>query len=44
MSNKTQNQSSHSGVTRILALAMAILVTSGVIVYAVTFLVNLFGG
>ena len=37
-------KSSYSNWTRILALAMAILVASGVVVYLATFFINLFGG
>ena len=41
MANK-QIKSSHSKWTRALALAMAILVASGVVVYLITFVMNLF--
>jgi len=44
MANNKGNTSSHSKATRALALAMAVLVASGVVVYLVTFLINLFGG
>ena len=37
-----KTKSSYSKWTRALALAMAILVASGVVVYLVTFLINLF--
>ncbi len=43
MSNKPTKSSSHPAPIRALALALAILVASGVVVYLVTFFLNLFG-
>lgn len=43
MSNKPEKKSAHSAPVRALALAMAILVASGVVVYLITFFLNLFG-
>ena len=43
MSNKS-NTSSHSLAVRIMALILSVLVASGVLVYLVTLLINLFGG
>ncbi len=40
MANKSK--SSHSPATRALALALAILVSSGIVVYLVTFIMGLF--
>ncbi len=42
MANNT-NKSTHSPAARALALALAILVSSGVVVYLVTFILSLFG-
>ena len=43
MANKEKKKSTFSKPARILALAMAILVSSGVVVYLITFLLSLFG-
>lgn len=43
MSNKANKKNSFSAPVRALALALAILVASGVVVYLVTFFLNLFG-
>ena len=40
--NKKGTTSSHSLATRITALVMSVLVASGVLVYLITLLVNLF--
>ncbi len=40
MSNK--QSSTHSTATRALALALAVLVASGIVVYLITFIMNLF--
>ena len=37
-----KNKSAHSLPVRILALALSVLVASGVLVYLVTFIMNLF--
>lgn len=38
---KAHSTSSHSPITRIIALAMALLVASGIIVYLITFLIDI---
>ena len=43
MSNKPAKKNSYSAPVRALALALAILVASGVVVYLVTFVLSLFG-
>ena len=43
MSNQSGKKNSYSAPVRALALALAILVASGVVVYLVTFILNLFG-
>ena len=44
MSRKENSSSNHSPAVRILALALSLLVASGVVVYLITFFINLFGG
>ena len=43
MSKKTEKRSTFSAPVRALALALAILVASGVVVYLITFFLQLFG-
>ena len=43
MSNKHEKKNTYSAPVRALALALAILVASGIVVYLVTFFLSLFG-